>query len=159
MSDNAAGRRGGGIPDGLLLAALGLALAFTTLVWSATGLGGLLRHGAWPDGVSFLRTAGAVRTLLVAPRDVAGAWPGADPSTLPSAGVLWLTFLGQLVVLFCAALWVSVRVAHHRARRRTRVRDRAPDRHAPEPKAAAPGPFPGPLQAPASEPATPAVET
>ncbi|MDT0323430.1 type VI secretion protein [Streptomyces millisiae] len=147
MSNDAPERRGG-VPDALLVGALGLALGITTLVWTATGLAGLLRHGAWPDGVTFLRTAGALRSFLTAPRDVAAAWPAADPATLPSAALLWLTFLFQLVVLFSTALWISIRLAHFRARRRHREPPAEPE----------PAPAPAPAVERAPEPAPPVIE-
>lgn len=43
----------GGIPDGLLIGVLGFLLGMTLMVWTATGLAGLLARGAWPDAVTF----------------------------------------------------------------------------------------------------------
>lgn len=112
-------RRSGGVPDGLIVGGLALAVSVTLLAWTSTGIAGWLAHGSWPEGVTFLRTAGAVRALLTAPSDVAGAWPASDPATLPGPTLLWTAFLAQLVVVFSSVLWVATRVARLRARRRT----------------------------------------
>ncbi|WP_059007587.1 type IV secretory system conjugative DNA transfer family protein [Streptomyces specialis] len=112
-----AAKRGGGVPDGLLVGTLAALVGLTAFTWSATCLAGWLRHGEWPVGVSFPRTAGAMRALLTAPGDVAGAWPEAAPETLPNASLLWLVFLGQVALLFATVLWVMVRLARWRARR------------------------------------------
>ncbi|MDT0443334.1 type IV secretory system conjugative DNA transfer family protein [Streptomyces johnsoniae] len=110
-------RRGGGVPDALLVGTLAFLVGITALTWTATGLAGWLRHGAWPPGVTFLETAHAMRSFLTAPGDVAAAWPEADPAELPGAAMLWLVFLAQVVLLFTAVLWVSIRVARWRAGR------------------------------------------
>lgn len=119
-------RRGGGVPDGVLLGGLGLLVGVTVLTWSATGLGGLAAHGRWPGGVTFLRTATAVRSFLTAPDDPAAAWPDADPAALPNAAVLWLMFLLQVALLFSAVLWVAVLLARRRSRREAPVSVAAP---------------------------------
>lgn len=111
------GRSGSGVPDGLIVGLLGLAVSITLLVWSSTGLAAWLRHGSWPAEVSFAGTAGAIRSLVGAPADVARAWPQADPAALPSASLLWLVFFAQLVVVFSGVLWVMIRVARWRGRR------------------------------------------
>ncbi|SFB79896.1 hypothetical protein [Streptomyces aidingensis] len=115
-------RRGGGVPDALLIGSLAVAVSVTLLVWSATGIAGWLRHGTWPEHVSLMNTASAVRSFLTAPSDVAGAWPDADPQTLPGGALLWTVFLAQLTVLFSAFLWSAVRIARWRARRAVRAR-------------------------------------
>lgn len=109
-------RRGGGVPDALLVGGLGFVLGLTVLTWTATGVAGWVAHGAWPDGVTFLRTATALRSFLTEPGDVAGAWPQADPETLPGAGLLWLIFLVLVIMLFGGVLWIAIRVARWRAR-------------------------------------------
>lgn len=121
-------RRGGGVPDGLLVGGVMLLAGLATFVWTATGLAGLVAHGRWPDQVTFLRTGTAVRALLTAPRDVAGAWPATPPEQLPSGTVLWLVFLTQLVVVFSTVLLVAFRVAQWRARREERRAAAAEDR-------------------------------
>ncbi|MGP4109867.1 type VI secretion protein [Streptomyces sp. 4N509B] len=114
------GRGGDGIPDGLLVGGVALLVSLATFTWSATGLAGVIAHGRWPEGVTFVRTGTAVRSFLTAPRDVASAWPDASPEQLPSPTVLWLVFLTQLVMLFSTALLVSIQVARWRERRRAR---------------------------------------
>lgn len=78
-----------GIPDGLLLGLLGLLLGVTLAAWTATGLAGLFTHGSWPPGVTFTRTPLALRHLLTAPQDLAGAWPLTPAGRLPEYGVFW----------------------------------------------------------------------
>ncbi|GAA3880548.1 type VI secretion protein [Streptomyces sedi] len=128
-------RRGGGISDTLLVGLLGVTLALAVLTWTATGLGGWLRHGSWPEGVTFLNVGRALRGLLTDPGDIPGAWADAPPEALPSATLVWGTFLLQLVVLFSLALFVSIRVTTWRARRAAR---RIADELPPEPEPHAP---------------------
>ncbi|WP_165990062.1 type VI secretion protein [Streptomyces sp. YIM 98790] len=116
-----AARRGGGVPDGLLVGALAVAVSVTVLVWSATGIAGWLRHGEWPENVSLMRTAGALRSFLTAPSDVTGAWPDTDPDALPGAALLWMVFVAQLTVLFSTFLWTAIRIGRWRARRAARA--------------------------------------
>lgn len=71
---------GGGVSDGLLLSLFALLLCLTVLVWTATGLAGLLSHGAWPQEVAFTGTPSALRSLATAPTDLPAAWP-ATPRT------------------------------------------------------------------------------
>lgn len=88
--DARGGGRGGaaerGIPDGLLLALLGLLLGVTLVAWTATGLAGLFTHGSWPRGATFARTPLALRHLLTDPQDLAGAWPLTPADQLPAPG-------------------------------------------------------------------------
>jgi hypothetical protein len=119
-------RRGGGVPDGLLVGGVLLLISLAALTWSSTVLGGLMAHGRRPEGVAFVDTGTAVRSFLTAPGDVAEAWPNATAAGLPSGTMLWLTFLAQLVVLFSSALWIAFRVASWRARRADRAA-RGPD--------------------------------
>ncbi|GAA3372862.1 type IV secretory system conjugative DNA transfer family protein [Streptomyces sannanensis] len=88
-----------GIPDGLLVGVLALLLGLTLLAWTSTGLGGLLAHGAWPDGVRFTRAPQAVRRLLSAPDDLAAAWPATPAEQLSGWGLFWGLLIGQLMVL------------------------------------------------------------
>lgn len=79
------GEGSGGIPDGLLIGLLAFLLGLTLLAWTATGLSGLLAHGAWPHGVTLAETPLAMRRLVEAPHDLPAAWPttpaGSSPGT------------------------------------------------------------------------------
>lgn len=111
---------GGGVPDGLLLGALGLLLSSTVLVWSATGLSALLTHGSWPSGVSVRESALAVRALLGDPGNPATAWPDADANALARPGLFWGVLVGQLMLLFTFAVVALSAVTRRRARRAER---------------------------------------
>ncbi|MFE9393059.1 hypothetical protein [Streptomyces sp. NPDC006784] len=139
---------GGGIPDGLLLGALGFLLGLTVFVWTATGLAGLLAHGAWPDGVTFARTPLAVRRLVTEPHDLEGAWPATPGGQLSGYGLFWGLFISQLLVLMVLTVFVMGTVARARAvRRARRLRD---DRRRAGSEAAAPPGAPTAPEAPAS---------
>ncbi|MDB1090215.1 type VI secretion protein [Streptomyces sp. ACA25] len=117
-----AARTGGkGVPDSLLVGALGVVTSVTLLTWSSTGIAGWLQHGAWPDGVTFTRTAVAVRSFFTAPSDIPGAWPAADEAALPGASLLWLAFFAQLFVVFATVLALAFRYARWRSGRPGRV--------------------------------------
>ncbi|MFI9806708.1 type IV secretory system conjugative DNA transfer family protein [Streptomyces sp. NPDC052301] len=105
----------GGIPDGLLIGILAFLIGMTLLVWTATGLAALFAKGAWPDGVTFTRTALAMRHLIGRPHDIPGAWPDTPASQLSGWGLFWGLFIGQLMVLFVLALFVMGSVARWRA--------------------------------------------
>ncbi|MFB4197002.1 type VI secretion protein [Streptomyces carpaticus] len=153
-------RRGGGVPDALLVGGLGFVLGLTVLTWTATGVAGWVAHGAWPDGVTFLRTATALRHFLTEPGDVAGAWPQADPETLPGAGLLWLIFLVLVIMLFGGVLWIAIRVARWRARparhqqEHARGQEQAAGTEYAAPAAPAPANHPAPAAQPAPVPRT-----
>ncbi|MGK5534056.1 type VI secretion protein [Streptomyces sp. URMC 129] len=156
-------RGGGGVPDALLVGTLAALVGLTAFTWSATCLAGWLRHGAWPEGVSFPATASAMRSLLTAPGDIPGAWPDAAPETLPTASLMWLVFLGQVAVLFATVLWVMIRLARWRARREAPREEHEPGpapAPAPAPEEAAPaapvGPVAPAVAAPLPPPVTPA---
>ncbi|MFF8596722.1 type VI secretion protein [Streptomyces sp. NPDC015220] len=120
------GRQGqGGIPDGLLVGLLAFLLGMTVLVWTATGLAGLLSHGSWPSGVSFARTPLAMRHLVTEPHDVPGAWPGTPPDRLSGYGLFWGLFIGQLMVLFVLTVFVIGTVTRWRAGRLRRRAEKA----------------------------------
>ncbi|WP_432746300.1 type VI secretion protein [Streptomyces sp. JH002] len=138
--------RRGGVPDTLLVGGLGFVLGLTVLTWTATGLAGWVAHGAWPDGVTFLRTATALRSFLTAPGDVPAAWPQADAETLPGAGLLWLIFLVLVIMLFGGVLWIAIRVSRWRARpgRRPVPEEAAEYEAPPAVRAAAPAEAPAP---------------
>lgn len=121
------GAGGGGVPDGLLVGALALLLGTTILTWTATGLAGLLSHGAWPEGVSFTSTPGAMRDLAADPRDLAGAWPQVSPSQLSGYGLFWGLFIGQLLVLIVLTVFAVGTVTRARAVRAARRARPAPE--------------------------------
>lgn len=116
--------RGGGIPDGLLLGLLASLLGLTLLAWTATGLAGLLAHGAWPEGVTLTETPLAMRRLITAPHDLPAAWPTTPAGELSGYGLFWGLFIGELMVLVVLTIfvlgvvtrWRAVR-ARHRAER------------------------------------------
>ncbi|MFE4373478.1 type IV secretory system conjugative DNA transfer family protein [Streptomyces sp. NPDC056835] len=165
----------GGIPDGLLVGLLGFLLGLAVLVWTATGLAGLFTHGAWPQGVTFPRTPLAIRQLVQAPHDIAGAWPDTPPGELSGYGLFWGLLISQmmvLVVLTVFVLGVTARYRVVRAGRRAAVpnqshsQGQAPALTPPLSKeqyppgvaaTAAPAPLPSP--APAPTPAPDPVQT
>ncbi|OIV36900.1 hypothetical protein BIV57_13880 [Mangrovactinospora gilvigrisea] len=113
-------RTGGkGVPDGMLLGGLSLLLGGTFAVWLATGLAGLLAHGAWPP-VHFTRTPFAVRRLVSAPDDLAGAWgvgaKGGDG--MPSGAMFWIVLLLLLVLLTALVVAVLITGSRYQAHRR-----------------------------------------
>lgn len=116
----------GGIPDSLVLGVLGFLLGITVLVWTATGVSGLLAHGRWPTDAHFTRTPLAMRHLLGRPHDVAGAWPDCPADSLPGSGLFWGVFISQLMVLFVLTVFlmgVFTRYRLVRARRRAGADD------------------------------------
>ncbi|MFI9467847.1 type IV secretory system conjugative DNA transfer family protein [Streptomyces sp. NPDC052492] len=125
----------GGIPDGLLVGVLAFLLGMTAMVWTATGLSGLLAHRRWPSGLSFAGTPLAMRHLIAEPHDVPGAWPDAPPEDLSGYGLFWGLLIGQLMILVVLTVFVLGTVARWRA---VRARRRA------EPAPAAPPPTPEP---------------
>lgn len=113
-----------GIPDGLLIGVIAFLLGLTVLVWTATGLSGLLAHGAWPQGVTFGRTPTAVRELMQRPHDLPGAWGATPAGELSGWGLFWGVFIGQLLVLLVVTVAVLARVSRWRAERAERRADR-----------------------------------
>ncbi|MDF3300300.1 TraM recognition domain-containing protein [Streptomyces tropicalis] len=150
--DQVQGRRDGpgGIPDGLLVGLLAFLLGMTVLVWTATGLAGLFSHGAWPPGISFTRTPLAMRHLIGAPHDLAGAWPGTPPGGLSGYGLFWGLFIGQLMVLLVLTVFVMGTCARWRA---VRLRRRQEAAAAAPAKEQAPGPGTHEVPAPHDVPA------
>jgi hypothetical protein len=141
-----AGRRKeqpGGLPDGLVVGIIALLLGVTVLVWTATGIAGLLSHGSWPSDVHFTRTPRAMRALVQQPHDVAAAWPGAPRGELPGSGLFWGVFVGQFMVLFVMTVWALNTVARLRSRGLRKpappVLDELPPA-VPRPRRRAPGP-------------------
>ncbi len=96
----------GGIPDGLLVGLLAFVLGLSVLVWTATGLAGLLARGAWPTGVTFGRTPLAIRHLAAAPHDLPGAWPSTPASELSGYGLFWGLVIGQAMILVVLTVFV-----------------------------------------------------
>ncbi|MFJ9945967.1 P-loop NTPase family protein [Streptomyces erythrochromogenes] len=144
--------RGGGIPDGLLVALLAFLLGLAVLVWTATGLAALFTKGSWPDTVTFTRTPTAVRALIAQPHDIPAAWPDTDPAALSGWGLFWGLFVSQLLILFVLTVFVIGVVARTKARRA--LAKQAPT---PTPTTPAPPTPTGPVPAPA--PTIPAPPT
>ncbi|MFI6651019.1 type IV secretory system conjugative DNA transfer family protein [Streptomyces sp. NPDC050529] len=116
------GNGGGGIPDGLLIGLLLFLLGLTLLAWTATGLAGLLAHGAWPEGVTLAETPLAMRRLVEAPHDLPAAWPVTPAGELSGYGLFWGLFIGELMVLVVLTVFVMGVVARWRG---VRARQRA----------------------------------
>ncbi|MFJ9664179.1 type VI secretion protein [Streptomyces sp. NPDC101219] len=165
----------GGIPDGLLIGILGFLLGMTTLVWTATGLAGLLAHGAWPSGVTFTRTPLAMRFLIAEPHDLPGAWPDTPAGALSGYGLFWGLFIGQLMILMVLTVFVLGTVARWRAGRVRRRAERAaapapaepeppltqtpPVHEVPTPRTPEPEPAAAAAVPPAPDPAEPVAAT
>ncbi|MFJ5674648.1 type VI secretion protein [Streptomyces sp. NPDC093097] len=165
--DRGGGRpRSRGIPDALLVGLIGFLLGLTLVVWTATGLSGLLAHGSWPTGVTFGGTPLALPHLVAAPQDVAGAWPAAPKGQLSGYGLFWGLFVGELMLLLVLAIFTlgtvtryrSVRAAR-RAQQRAQRADPGPRREpAPAtPQTPAETAVPPAPQVPAATPHTPAA--
>ncbi|GAA4777747.1 type IV secretory system conjugative DNA transfer family protein [Streptomyces sanyensis] len=106
---------GGGIPDGLLVALLAAVIGFGAVVWTGTGLAGLLAHGSWPNGVSYTGAPGALRSLVGSPQDLAAAWPDAPPAQLSGYGLFWGLVIGQVMLLVVLAVFALGTLARWRA--------------------------------------------
>ncbi|MFJ9548972.1 type VI secretion protein, partial [Streptomyces erythrochromogenes] len=132
--------RGGGIPDGLLVALLAFLLGLAVLVWTATGLAALFTKGSWPDTVTFTRTPTAVRALIAQPHDIPAAWPDTDPAALSGWGLFWGLFVSQLLILFVLTVFVIGVVARTKARRA--LAKQTPPTTPPQTTAATPTPAP-----------------
>ncbi|MGO4755653.1 hypothetical protein AB4212_44870, partial [Streptomyces sp. 2MCAF27] len=99
-------------------------LGLTGLVWTATGLAGLFAHGAWPDGVRFLRTPLAMRALAQEPHNLAAAWPDTPEEQLSGYGLFWGLFISELMVLIVLTVFVIGTFTRYRAVRAQRRADR-----------------------------------
>ncbi|WP_217198025.1 type IV secretory system conjugative DNA transfer family protein [Streptomyces buecherae] len=141
-----------GIPDGLLIGALLFLIGLALLTWTATGLAGLLAHGAWPENVSFIRTPQAARHLVQDPGDLAAAWPHTPKEELSGYGLFWGLFISEVLVLLVVAVFVVGTVARYRLMRARRAADR---RQAAEERARAPHPRQPQDTAPSTSPAGP----
>ncbi|MFC8765657.1 type IV secretory system conjugative DNA transfer family protein [Streptomyces sp. NPDC057193] len=115
-----AARKEGGVSDGLLLSLFGLLLCLTVLVWTATGLAGLLSHGAWPDGITLTGTPSALRSLVTAPTDLPAAWPATPPGQLSGYGLFWGLLIGEAMILLVLAVFALGTLARWRAVRANR---------------------------------------
>ncbi|MGN5636769.1 type VI secretion protein, partial [Streptomyces sp. AC154] len=127
----------GGIPDELLIGLLAFLLGLTLLAWTATGLSGLLAHGAWPHGVTLAETPLAIRRLVEAPHDLPAAWPTTPAGALSGYGLFWGLFIGELMVLVVLTIFVMGVVARWRdvrSRQRAQRLDRLErlEEHQPE---------------------------
>lgn len=150
-------RKGGGISDGLLLSLFTLLLCLTVLVWTATGLGGLLAHGAWPEGVELPRTPAALRSLATAPTDLASAWPGTPAGQLSGYGLFWGLLIGEAMILLVLAVFALGTLARWRAVRANRKSGAydtapAPARTSPPVRKPVEKPAPKPARDPLGEP-------
>ncbi|OCC11350.1 type IV secretory system conjugative DNA transfer family protein [Streptomyces sp. PTY087I2] len=141
----------GGIPDGLLIGVLALLLAATLVTWTATGLAGLLAHGSWPAGVTFIRAPLALRELATAPQDLTAAWPETPPAQLSGYGLFWGLFIGELMVLLVLTVFTLGVVSRGRAVRERRREERSLKAQEPQPQP--------PAQAPTQAPPTPSSTT
>ncbi|WP_328675407.1 type VI secretion protein [Streptomyces sp. NBC_00322] len=110
-----------GIPDGLLVGLLAFLLGLTLLVWTATGLAGVLSHGAWPTGVAFTNTPLAMRALASKPHDLASAWPETPPAELSGYGLFWGLAIGELMILVVLTIFTLGTLARWRAVRRSKT--------------------------------------
>ncbi|MFI6053989.1 type IV secretory system conjugative DNA transfer family protein [Streptomyces violascens] len=116
-----------GIPDGLLVGLLAFLLGLTVLVWTATGLGGLFTHGAWPPAVSFTHSPMALRSLATAPHDLSAAWPDTPPDSLSGYGLFWGLLIGELMILLVLTIFALGTFTRWRAvRARTREASSTP---------------------------------
>ncbi|MEV5952743.1 type VI secretion protein [Streptomyces sp. NPDC051987] len=122
-------QQGGGIPDGLLIGILVFLLGITILVWTATGLAAWFAHGSWPSTVTLSHTPLAMRHLIGAPHDIAGAWPDTPAARLAGWGLFWGLFIGQLMILLVLTVFLLGTVARWRAGRRRRRAGTLPDPH------------------------------
>ncbi|MFG2892214.1 type VI secretion protein [Streptomyces sp. NPDC048248] len=109
-----------GIPDSLLVGLLAFLLGLTLLVWTATGLAGLLAHGSWPDGVTYPGTPMALRHLASAPHNLAAAWPDTPKDQLSGYGLFWGILISQLMVLLVLTIFTLGTVTRYRAVRAAR---------------------------------------
>ncbi|MER7050315.1 P-loop NTPase family protein [Streptomyces jumonjinensis] len=110
----------GGVPDGLLLGLLALGASALVLIWTGTGLAGLLAHGSWPTAVTFENAPLAVRSLISAPQDLPAAWPATPAGELPRYGLFWGLVIGQLMVLAVLTVWALGTLARWKAVREAR---------------------------------------
>lgn len=110
-----------GIPDGLLVGLLAFLLGLTLLVWTATGLAGVLSHGAWPTGVTFSNTPLAMRALASKPHDLAAAWPQTPSAELSGYGLFWGLAIGELMILVVLTIFTLGTLARWRAVRRSKA--------------------------------------
>ncbi|MFF9483197.1 type VI secretion protein [Streptomyces sp. NPDC014733] len=152
-------RRHGGIPDSLLIGLLAFLLGLSVLIWTATGLAGLLSHGAWPDGVTYSGTPTALRHLAAEPHDLPGAWPATPKDQLSGYGLFWGLLIGELMVLLVLTLFTLGTLTRYRAVRRARRAERLPGPPKQSPVSptgpgAQPAPDPSPGTAPGPTPAT-----
>ncbi|MGW1514776.1 type IV secretory system conjugative DNA transfer family protein [Streptomyces sp. NPDC002394] len=113
-------KRQGGVSDGFVVGLFALVLGLAVLVWTATGLAGLLAHGSWPTGVTFTRTPLALRSLTTAPTDLPAAWPATPPGTLSGYGLFWGLLIGEAMILMVLAVFALGTLTRWRAVRANR---------------------------------------
>ncbi|WP_406297869.1 hypothetical protein OG948_20190 [Embleya sp. NBC_00888] len=109
-----------GVPDGLLIAGLLLLIAGTAVIWLSTGLAALASGKDWPDGVTYRRSALAMRSVFGTPDDLPRAWPDTPPGQLPTPTAFWVSFgfvvLLLLIAAGCVFRWWLRRMAARAAR-------------------------------------------
>ncbi|WP_454896432.1 type VI secretion protein [Streptomyces halobius] len=108
------------MPDALLVGLLAFLLGLTLLVWTATGLAGLVAHGAWPDHVTYTRTPMALRHLVSAPHNLTAAWPDTPAEQLSGYGLFWGILIGELMVLLVLTIFTLGTITRYRAVRAAR---------------------------------------
>jgi hypothetical protein len=94
--------------DTLLLAAIGVVVVVSGLVWLVGQVAGLLNSGSWPD-VPLAELPGILARLRDHAGDPAAAWPADVRNLLPSPVGMYATLAGILVtplVLGVLAWWL-----------------------------------------------------
>jgi type IV secretion system protein VirD4 len=99
--------RGGGISDGVVLAAVGCAVGIGLLLWLWGGVAGALFGHGWPP-VTGAQLPGVLLRLPARLSDPAGAWPAAVRPRLPGPGGFYAAL--ALLAAACAAMpWLAGR--------------------------------------------------
>jgi type IV secretion system protein VirD4 len=99
-----------GVGDGTLIGALVALFGACGAFWLATGIGGYLSHGRWPD-IGFTGTAPGIRRLVTNPEDPMGAWPRSVAAQLPSP-VMFYSVLAALILLLVVVVVLAARLGY-----------------------------------------------
>jgi type IV secretion system protein VirD4 len=97
-----------GVSDTTLVAALAALFGACAAFWLASGIGGYLTHGRWPD-ISLVGTGPSLQRLFTDPGDPMSAWPPQIRSQLPSAQVFY-SVLAVLLLVMLALVYLVVRI-------------------------------------------------